>query len=395
MYRRVGGPGTYQLTMALSSSSGVANHISISVGSAAFYVTTARRHRSAKLSVRIKVRGHAVTIRAVGSSLKPQLAVRLRRLADEIPSQLPAASGAPNTGSTNSSASGTTSSVTPKAGSTGATGSTGAGGTTKPTPTPTPTPKPTPTPTPSPPAPPPPPPPPPPAPAFTPVGVPGSWRLIFDDEFSSPSLNTGLWSNGIWGFDGPLASEEEECYPSSQVGLGGGVLSLTAIAKTGSCTVSGGSVTEPYQSGMISTQGKFEFAYGFIEVRAFLPGNGQVADWPGIWAAGNPPLPQGGELDVLEGLSGMACWHYHGPQGDRPGGCAPGTWTGGWHTFAADWEPGKVVWYYDGKVVGTDTQDIASSKEHLILNLAVDQTYGGPIVTPASLQIDYVRVWQH
>jgi beta-glucanase (GH16 family) len=236
---------------------------------------------------------------------------------------------------------------------------------------------------------------PPSTPAPTPVGDPGNWHLVFDDEFNGSSLD-GQWSNGLWGFDGPLdPSEELECYPASQVTEGGGSLSLTAITKTASCSISGGSITEPYQSGMVSTQPTFNFTYGFIEARAYLPGNGEVADWPGIWAAGNPPLPQDGELDVMEGLSGMACWHYHDANGDRPGGCPSGTWTGAWHTFAADWEPGQVTWYYDGKVVGTDTQDIASSPEHLILNLAVDKTYGGPIETPASLSIDYVRVWQH
>jgi beta-glucanase (GH16 family) len=249
--------------------------------------------------------------------------------------------------------------------------------------------------TPPPPPPPPSPPPPPPPPAPTPVGDPGSWHLAFDDEFNGSSLNTSLWSYGLWGFNGPLNSEEEECYQTSQVTEGGGQLNLTAIAKSESCKTSGGTVTQPYQSGMINTAGTFNFAYGFIEARAYLPGNGEITDWPGIWAAGQPPLPQGGELDVMEGLSGMACWHYHDPQGDHPGGCPAGTWTGAWHTFGADWEPGEVTWYYDGKVVGTDTQDIASSPEHLILNLAVDQTYGGPIQAPATLSLDYVRVWQH
>jgi hypothetical protein len=385
VHKRVA-PGTYEVTVALSSSSTVANHISIKIGSVAFYVVTAARHHRTKLSARIKVHGRSVTIRAVGSRLKPQLVVRLRRVQLTAPPELPAStdtSAGTNTASAPASTAPAPASVGLTGSTGGATGSTGGTGTTTPPVKPQPAPSP----------PPPPPPPSPPSPA--PVGDPGSWQLIFDDEFNGSSLNTGLWSTGLWGFSGPLSSEEEECYPASQVTEGGGQLNLTAIAKSGTCTTSGGTVTEPYQSGMISTAGKFSFTYGFIEARAFLPGNGEVADWPGIWAAGSPPLPQGGELDVMEGLSGMACWHYHDPQGDRPGGCPAGTWTGAWHTFGADWEPGKVVWYYDGKVVGTDTQDIASSAEHLILNLAVDQTYGGPILAPATLSIDYIRLWQH
>ncbi|HUZ84897.1 MAG TPA: glycoside hydrolase family 16 protein [Gaiellales bacterium] len=385
-------PGVYEVTVALWSQSAVANHVRIKIGSAAFHVMTAARHRRTRLSARIDVHGHVVTIRAVGSRLKPHLAVRLRRLRLTVAPGVPASSGtSASNGSSSAPASSVTTASTPaqaQVAPTSPTGSAGGSGTTPPPVTLPPPPPP--------PAPPPPPPPPPPSSSSpTPVGDPGSWRVVFDDEFNGSSLNSGYWSTGLWGFSGPLNPVEEECYPSSQVTEGGGQLNLTAIAKSGTCTTSGGTVTEPYQSGMISTAGKFSFAYGFIEARAYLPGSGQVADWPGIWAAGDPPLPQGGELDIMEGLSGMACWHYHDPQGDRPGGCPPGTWTGAWHTFGADWEPGKVVWYYDGKVVGTDTQDIASTPEHLILNLAVDQTYGGPILAPAALSVDYIRVWQH
>ena len=91
----------------------------------------------------------------------------------------------------------------------------------------------------------------------------------------------------------------------------------------------------------------------------------------------------------------MACWHYHDPQGDRPGGCPAGTWTGAWHTFGADWEPGSVTWYYDGHQVGTVTQGITSSPMYLLATMDLDNTYGGAIQTPATMRIDYIRVWQH
>ena len=32
---------------------------------------------------------------------------------------------------------------------------------------------------------------------------------------------------------------------------------------------------------------------------------------------------------------------------------------------------------------------------YLILNLAADHTYGGPLQAPATMRVDYVRVWQH
>jgi hypothetical protein len=32
---------------------------------------------------------------------------------------------------------------------------------------------------------------------------------------------------------------------------------------------------------------------------------------------------------------------------------------------------------------------------YLIADLAIDNTYGGPTQAPATLRIDYIRIWQH
>ena len=55
----------------------------------------------------------------------------------------------------------------------------------------------------------------------------------------------------------------------------------------------------------------------------------------------------------MEGLSGVICWHFHDPLGG-PGGCDTAI-TPGWHTFASDWQPGSVTYYYDGQDVGSIT----------------------------------------
>lgn len=94
----------------------------------------------------------------------------------------------------------------------------------------------------------------------------------------------------------------------------------------------------------------------------------------------------------MEGLGGQACYHYHSPSGG-PGGCATGNYSG-WHTYGAEWKPGSVTYFYDGKQVGQITTGISSSPQYLILNNAV-WSGGGPSATPADMQVDYVRVWQH
>jgi hypothetical protein len=234
--------------------------------------------------------------------------------------------------------------------------------------------------------------------AAGPLGVAGAWHPIFDDEFNAPSLNASVWNTG-WlssGLTGPMNTEEEECYSPSQVSETGGELDLTAAAtaQTG-CPMFGGpsTVNEPYVSGMINTKDKFSYTYGYLETRVWLPGTPSGGtDWPAVWAVGSP-APQNGEIDVIEGLSGLASWHFHDPSG-AGFGSALGGYAGAWHTFGADWEPGSITFYYDGIKVGVETANITSAPMYLIANLAVDTTYGGP-ATPAAMKIDYIRIFQH
>jgi beta-glucanase (GH16 family) len=222
-----------------------------------------------------------------------------------------------------------------------------------------------------------------------PVGDdPGPWNLVFDSEFNGSSLDTTEWSavSGIGN-----NTYEQECYDPAQVSVTGGALDLTAIAKEETC----GGVTQPYASGKVRTYGKFSFTYGYMEARIWLPGSGSISDWPAFWAvAQSGNWPTDGEIDVLEGLGGQACAHFINAQG-KPGFCSTGTFTGGWHTFAADWEPGSITFYYDGIAIWSDTSGITSAPMFLILQLALSTVITSPDTVPATMQVAYVRVWQH
>ena len=226
--------------------------------------------------------------------------------------------------------------------------------------------------------------------AVLPLGGSGTWKLALGDEFNGSALNTSIWSTGWFGsgITGGVTPQELQCYDPQQVVVGSGELDLNLIAKQETCA----GHSRPYASGMVTTNGKFSYTYGFLEIRAWLPSRGgRIVDWPGLWADGQN-WPTTGELDVLEGLSGSACWHFHDPMGG-PGGCTSKTFTGGWHTFGADWEPGHVTYYYDGKAVGSITSGITSAPMYLILGLGTDPR--AAILVPSSLRIAYVRVWQH
>jgi beta-glucanase (GH16 family) len=230
--------------------------------------------------------------------------------------------------------------------------------------------------------------------APVPTGVRGDWKLAFDDEFSGTSLDTAKWSTGWYGsgITAPVNSGEKECYDPAQVSEGGGTLGLTLIRKSEDCGIS-----DPvYATGLVSTQGKFSFTYGFIEARVWLPAingdPGAVANWPAVWTDGQS-WPEDGEIDIAEGLGGKVCAHFHGPA-DPSGvrvGCPSGSYAGGWHTFAVDWEPGIVTYYYDGVDTGSVTSGITSAPMFLVISYG---TASRP-QAPDTMRVDYMRVWQH
>ncbi len=230
-----------------------------------------------------------------------------------------------------------------------------------------------------------------------PAGVPGDWTLKFDAEFNGTSLDTTQWSTGWYGsgLTPPANNAEDDCYDPARVSEGGGALSLSLVQQSETC-----GDTEPYAGGLISTMGKFSFTYGFIEARVWLPAvagsPGEVANWPGVWADGQN-WPQDGEIDIAEGIGGQVCAHFHGPE--NPGGigagsqsgCPPGNYAGGWHTFAADWEPGGITFYYDGTDIGRVTSGVTSAPMFLVL----DNAGQAPAHVPATMKVAYLRVWQH
>ena len=232
-----------------------------------------------------------------------------------------------------------------------------------------------------------------------PVGdFPGNWTLVLDDEFAQQQrLDPAHWSVGWFGrgVTGPVDVHEDDCYKPSQVTFTSAGLNLTAVREPSTCS----GRTQPYTSGIITSNGRFEFAPSagrpvFVEAMIYLPAapDGQIADWPQLWADGQH-WPQDGELDILEGLGGQACYHFHHTTtSDAPGGCA-GRLTG-WHTFAAEWTPQRATYYYDGVEVGSITDGITDLPLYLIIDNAVYPGYGGPDQAPDTMIVRYVRVWQ-
>lgn len=212
---------------------------------------------------------------------------------------------------------------------------------------------------------------------------------LFDDEFNGATLSSAWQPNWLGPnnttITKPVNGAELSCYDPAQVSVSGGNLNLTAAKR--SCKDNNGK-TYAYASGLVNTHSSFTFTDGHLEARVFIPGNGStITNWPAVWTDGTGTWPQTGESDVMEGLSGKACFHEHTPNG-APGGCVAGDFTG-WHIFAEDVRGSTNTYYYDGVKVGSETN--TQSPQFLILNLGVGG-FGGPISTPSTMLIDWIRV---
>lgn len=255
--------------------------------------------------------------------------------------------------------------------------------------------------------------------------VPEGWRPVWGDEFDGSFLDRGKWTaerNSTFGDgNGELACLTDR---PENLTVAGGVLLLTARREASPYRC--GQYDRrfprgrPYTSALISTQGMHSWTYGRFEIRAKLPTTPGASKglWPAFWM--RPDDGGKGEIDVFEALGsgvdqrlGWRIFHTiaydyvptHARQTlsyDLPGG-APST-AEEFHTYAVEWEPGRIRWLVDGRETFVRDQkttpwlDEAFSRPFFLrVNLAVGGSWPGSpdaaTVLPASYVVDYVRVY--
>ena len=244
------------------------------------------------------------------------------------------------------------------------------------------------------------------------------YKLKWKDDFNGDSLNKADW-NVETHEPGWVNSEWQEYVDSADnIQVKDGKLLLKPIKtvdKDGNAS---------YTSGRINTQGRHDFKYGYFECRAKVPtGKGYL---PAFWMMPTDEnlygqWPKCGEIDIMEVMGqetnkAYGTIHYGEPHAQSQGTysvSAADNFADNYHTYAVDWEPGKITWYIDG-IKYHEESDWFSAKEnqgtvaypapfdqpfYMILNLAVGGSWvGNPDDTTTfddqEYAIDYVKVYQ-
>lgn len=236
------------------------------------------------------------------------------------------------------------------------------------------------------------------------IAVTVALSLIWSDEFDTPGApNASRWDYDLGTGSNGWGNEELQYYTNraENVTVEGGLLKIKAIREN----YNGSTFT----SARLKTQGKFDFKYGKVEVRAKVPAG--VGTWAAAWALGSNintvGWPACGELDIMEHLGReenkvYGTLHYPGHSGGNANGNTRiiQNATTEFHVYSTEWTSTSVKILVDGLLVHEVANSSAIPFNHnffLILNLAMGGNFGGPVapsVNGGVLEVDYVRVYQ-
>lgn len=280
-----------------------------------------------------------------------------------------------------------------------------------------------------------------------------SWgSAIISDNFSGSSINTNIW-NVYNDYD---HNGEKQCYRTNNVSVSNGKLVLNLKNETYTCTpcTTGNSFqNHSYTSGGVELKrldqnsDPLYFKYGYIEASVNIP---YVADsrlWPAFWTAIGTNLDSTpysvnlyssvNEIDIFEELQitnptppnevyqddkilGAGIFLSYGKDncGCSPTPCPtpavidyvqanlPSSYAGNYHTYAVEWSPKIITWYFDGNAIRRynnpakltydgDACNYNDGGIHDFTKIIFNLAYQGSAQTiDQSMYIDSVKVYQ-
>lgn len=241
--------------------------------------------------------------------------------------------------------------------------------------------------------------------------VPGEWTQTLAEDFDRATLDETRWSIYY-----PNYWDKRAHFSKDNVLLGEGLLRLRFEKKRGHAEDNPAKPETDWQTGFLTSVGKWRQRYGYFECRLKLPTAPGL--WPAFWMmpdrgdeAGNQRerTSDGGmEFDVLEYLTRYGpyryniAWHWDGYGKDHKSIGTERIYVQpdreGFITAGLLWEPGRITFYANGTALAQWIDARVASVPEYILFTAVSGGWGGNELTgeglPDDFVLDYVRVWQ-
>jgi beta-glucanase (GH16 family) len=233
----------------------------------------------------------------------------------------------------------------------------------------------------------------------------GKRKLVWEENFTGKTLDVETWNfelgdgcpNCGWG------NNERQLYTRDNHNISAGNLVITAKKEGNS-----------YTSTRITTQGKKEFKYGYIEAKAKLPTGKGI--WPAFWMLGSNisqvGWPKCGEIDILEYVgkesstvfTSLHTQDSHGNTINTKKSVIDGI-EDGFHLYAIDWSADKIDFYVDEVMLYSFNPKNKNESVwpynqpfYFIINVAIGGNFGGPEVDdsifPQEFIVDYIKVYQ-
>ena len=242
------------------------------------------------------------------------------------------------------------------------------------------------------------------------------WSCTFVDDFDATRLNRSRWLPHKTFVTGPL-NGNHACHRDhpDNIAVARGTLRLTVRKLDHRVPCGGTNGTSYYTAGMVSTYHRFSQRYGRFEARFKVTKTAerglQEAFWMWPDERHGPPVrwPITGEIDVVETYSqhpDLAIPFLHYTWNDN-GGPRPGVNTawdchadrGVFNTYTLEWSANRIEIRVNGETCLVNTSGDAAFKRRYILALTgglgtSTNRYVGDAPLPATMTIDYVRVWR-
>jgi beta-glucanase (GH16 family) len=217
-----------------------------------------------------------------------------------------------------------------------------------------------------------------------------TWKLVWHDEFDGTRLDETKW------IFRPDAKRKDGWWNRKAISLDGSGHLVLKTYQDG----------EKFVDGCITTQGKFEHAFGYYVAR--IQFQKQPGHWSAFWING-PGIHKvgsegrdGAEIDIMEKpylderVAHNVHWDGYGKDHKSDGKkVSVSGIMDGFHTFGLWWQPDQYIFYVDGKETWRTQKGICQMPEYILLSDEIGK-WGGDIKQaklPDQSLVDYVRVY--